>query len=525
MFFAQKIANYFPAESRIRKDRSSLGQRFFSVFSDYLAFDLAERQKVKTLYGLENISVGKPFFWSIKLEGDDVLPHSITKGGVPVWTYPSLIEGIDAIDGTLSLDRVENPEDLFWGLPTRFRTSDLGTYGNATVWQSSVPHVYNAITYYDQLLVQVVGSTDYFKRTPLTNRSASGVHEIIISGKDYNYQDFQERILVDDDGYYRMRNVVRTVTDVQYTGFDGSVNIYLAHVQTETQDYWALGASSLVEGNLFMSWENLDPSPMHLTYFTKPIKNGTNYLTGQEEPVDNIEGLWCQTLLDDSGTAYIGVDLAIDPNSLRLYTVDSSGTIHLYERGPTVFAPPDEEPTSEIFLDLEATCSCGKLGQEVNFYTFLAKPRLKIISAVIKRVSPSAVTTYLQADGSWGVASYSFDGANDPALLPEQDWTDIHFVSTLSEYGQWDFYVESTTSEGVNRCHMAVMADAKNSLLDFDTGITAPVAMWFDRAGELLIANATNVYKITRFRDYYLVNETQQEIFLSESYTAVEVTP
>lgn len=504
-FRAQKLLNNFPSWSKARRDRSSVASRVFDSFSTYFDFAHAELVKLKDYNYVLKEGLGHPFVNVVHI---DPLAFTVSKSGKVIWEYPTVTA--DAIE----LTRVEYLEDLFWSVPTRI--SELETIAIASFDASS-----GVIDKPDKLLVRVSGSDTFEKYHPITNPLCPNRHQLIISGKDINGIAWIEHLKIPDDDIYRTENIWSEIDSVEEEGFDGDIELWIHSALGTVKDRYRLGVTDRVEGDLKLNYSYSDYS--YLTFYTDIIKSGVNYRTGTVPDV-NTDEIWESNLTDLDGLTFEIVDLAINPNSLRYYAVDTDGVIHVYEPNIAVFSPNSLPYTKESVIEIQPLKPSAIFNEEMRLFTWFEKPLYPINSVQIRRVSPSNIVNYLQSDKTWGVGAYSFPYSKDPeTALPEETWQDITFNSVFDEFGQWEFYCDARCNGTTYTSFSAVLCEELRSVADFETGLEA-TGIYFDHADRLCICTANSIVIYQEFGDYYLASEKESLLYLREDYDSVDVT-
>lgn len=526
-FKTQRLANQYPLYSKIRRDPSSLGQRFFSAFAEYFDFAESELWRMKDEFFLLKWHLGKTSLWSIDLLEADYLPLTTLAGGGQKVTYPTTVNGDHSILGALTLVRDTSLEELLHREPTRLSLADTLAIQDITIWDSSAPGTFGVMAYPERLSINVESSTRYKRKTALNDRMFNDFYGIILKGKDINGLDIQESINVRDDGVYTTRNIWSKIEEApDYDGFDGNITIgYKAADYPYVVDIYHVGVLIDVEGPLKLrtSVAAEESNITVLEYLTDRYKVGTAYRTG-DVAIDNIEVIAPQILKDSDGGDIEAVDLTISYENTLLYVIDTNGFLHVYEHGLHAFDPPSEDiATEQIRIRIDPLQHYAQYNQTMSLWTHHAFPRDNINSVVIKRTSPSGTSLYLQSDLSWNVSPYTFLG-NIDAKEAADSWQDIKFETTFDEYGQWDYYTTVRSGSDITVAHTAVMVDSLDALVSIDTEIANPNSIFFSQEGYVTITDGTNYYKFNEHRDSYFADPVNQQLIFREDYNDVEVT-
>lgn len=500
-----------------------------SVFADYFDFRGMELVKLKDELNLLKFHLGRGSVWRIQLDDDDELPVEITSGGITEWTYPTTVTG-EFSTGTKTLTRVEDLETLLWSVPDEIVLDESIAVGSTPViWESTAPTVFNTIEEPDRLQVVIENSTDYLKKTRFKNRAASGYHRLIIEGKDENGISVIEHLLVRDDGMYLTKNIFTEISAVDGEGFDGDIFLYVATPVTSTRmlvDPYHIAMTDRVEGPL-----KLALSGDVLQYYVQRIKRGENYRTGGTEVVDNDDIVWEQALADTGGTAVSGiVDVAIHPDTGRLYALTSAGVVYVYDFGLTEFTPPvdEDDVTKETYVEVQPLKHWATLNESMTMFTHFVKPRYVINGVTIKRRDPSGNVEYLQSGLTWAAGVYEFSGNDPENALPEETWTNLTFQNIFDEYGEWEFYCTTRTNAGNSTMVTKVMVDKLTAAASYGIFLLSSYALYFNADGQLCVMTNPLNYSVSKYdlhSHVYLANGASQQLFFREDYTSVEVIP
>lgn len=512
----------------MRRDPSSMGQRFFSVFADYFDFASAELVKIKSEFDLLKWALGVDAIYRVDLDLEDHLAFTTTIGGGQVWTYHTSVAGTHDVLGSLALTRVDSFAELLWGVPDRIEAGATTTVANYQIYNSTTD-VINDIAYSERLIVVIENSTNYRKRTQYSDPLFSGRYLLVIEGRDINDLEVTEYMNVRDDGVYQTTNIFKSLTSVIAEGFDGDVNIYLANATAHIVDPYRIAALDSFEGPLHLSLSNVagGGGTAYLTHFTDRFKLGRNYRRGSTPITDNTETSWEQALLDSSSTSFTAVDIAIHPDSTRLYCIDDTGFIHVYNHKVTPFTPASAtDPTREASIVLQPLLHYAQIDETFKIFTWHQQLRSAVIGVTIRRVDPAGLVEYLQADKTtWAIATYEFLSGSPLDDLPENTWQDFGFDVTFDQLGKWEFYCTTRTKESTLVSYSAVLADSLVARFSVDSGVAVPTSIYFSETGELCVSDATTVYRFTEHKDCYFANEPSQSLMIRENYTDVVVTP
>lgn len=526
-FYLQRLANRFPGWTKIRRDPSSMGQRLMSVFADYFEYSNSLNFRMQDDLNLLKMHMGASSLYGITLDEADYMTITRSTSGAPIVTYPTTVQGTAGTPHTLT--RYTNLPELLSDAPDRVTSTGTQTFSSYSVWSSASPFAYTAIPEPERLTVAVTGSTRYNKKTAIRDVSYNGDTGVFIKGTDQNDIEFIEHVKVLDDGLYTTRNIFKSVTEVTFEGFDGNVEIKWADANyLYFVDPYHIAVMPSFEGRLKVEVANETISATNYavaSYKILRLSRGEEYLTGTATGYDNEELISEQILLDDQGNPYTAVDISLNHRNGYLVVLDSTGKIHTYNHGPTLFEAADTTSTSTgSDMELEAISSYVKLGQTESLFTFFRRIRKPVKSVVIKRTTPGNVVRYLQSDKTWDVSPFEHLNAYDNTT-PEKAWRNIKASTTYDELGVWKYEVTTIFDTGTQVYHTSVMVDSLNALTTVDTGVATPASMYFDRKGQVCVQASTTITKFAENVDGYIADVNNQRLLLKEEYTSISVTP
>ena len=522
-YLTQRMGNRFPLWAKIRADPSSVGQRVFSSWAEYFEVDQVNRVKLTDLLSILTDDHGRGYFHRIELSEEDEFPTEERSGETLVTEYPTVTGTIDSVEYTL--ERVDSTSEFLYPIPNRLSKIEDVAVGNWQIYDSDTPDTFQEIESYERLVVEVVNSDTYYNRFDRTY--FSGTYRVILRGLDPNHVEIYETIAIKDDGLYYTQNLFSELTEIYWDGFNGDVNVYVhGHDFSFIKDKFKAGILPDVESALFLQLVEID-SLSAMESFTQRYPFGKKYRRGTSVNIAdeiNFENITTQHLYDKDVAAYDAVDLAVSPIDGRLFIIDEAGVVHIYEHSPGEFGTHSSEETEEVFMDIVSLKSRAYLGESIYLRTWFKFLRGPVSEVRIRRESPSAVVTYLQADGSWASTVYEWQG-DAMGKLPEDSWNDISFASTFDELGQWDFYCEHDLVDvgGTGISHTGVFCDYLTAIADLATGITTPEGIFFSDEGKLCVVDGAQYTSFDIVGDVYFADIEMSEVVTREIYEEVEV--
>ena len=511
-FLTQRLANSFPHWSKIRRDPSSVGQRFYSPLAEALAIEYATLKKQSQEFSLLRDWLPHGSLLMVQLQPADFFPAAVGSDGVVRYTFPTVTV---PVLGSIELTRVNDPQDLFNSLPTMFSPGEAVPVDNWLLYDSDTG-VIQKVDYACKLIVQVSGSTDYYLQE--RGEFTSGRYFVDIHGYDLHGNEITDRVFVRDDGDYPSGEFFSEILDVKSHGFNGRVRIYLGSSTAGIEDPMFLGAD---EDNVGPLSYGLGVSEGHqvLYYYTDRELFGANYRRGGEVlELENTE-IWAHTILDANGNTFNAVDMAWDWHGGYLVILDDTGFIHFFDTGRANFTELSRasELTDRSYMEVQPLTSWSVRDETLKLFTRFQRPRVPVSKVRIQRISPGGTITYLQGDKTWDVGSYWWQYNTDPNITePSQTWKDIIFEATLDEAGEWEFYCELQDPVDITITGTKVMVHEVRALGSFTLNLPpgTPERLFVGANGEFAVGMAGgDCIPLKAFRLYYYADTTNQLIW------------
>lgn len=519
-FLTQRFANNYPWGTKIRQDPSSLGQRWWSSFAQELEEDQGLALRIKHEFELLKPWMGLGFLYRVDLDVDDVFVFS--GGHQGTYTYPTVTGTIGMT--VYSLTRYEDLSDFLHARPDRLTASGSESHlGSTVVWSSSSPSTITQLPFEERLHIDITNTTDWVKKTSSRNLRASGFHRVIISGTDQNDNLVEEHVHVKDEGVYMTRNIWKTVTAVNTEGYAGDTVIkWFPYELTYLSDPFKTVVLDDLEGELRIL-NGISDGHSWLRYGTNRYKNAQFYRNPSSSFNENWEDFGYQGLRSSAGGAISLVDVAVNQRTGLLYALASDGVVHIYDHRPSPFNDLREPDTDVSYIEVSPLIHYEKYGQVGKLFTYFKRMRYPVARVKIWRYTPAGVKNYLQADKTWGVGVYSFSG-KPGSTIPEETWTDLSFTNTYNEFGQWEFYVETTTAHDVTVYRTAVMVDVMDALKSIATGVVGATGIGFSKDNLVSIINPSMVYYFKEDLDGWVADTARNQIILRSPFDLVTVT-
>ena len=521
-FNSQRLANQFPTWSRVRKDPASMGQRFLSVFSDVYQEISINQLRMDQSFHIEKPFLGPGELHTLTLAEADYIQKTRTTGGALTYTYPTTVVG----DG-FTAERLDTYEELAWGKPSRLSLAATDTATTTLVWSSAAPTVYTALPQADFLWLTIDGSTEWLKQTYDRHRLYNNTPFVRIRGRDVNEVEVIEVVPVRDDGHYRTRLIFHEVLEVEHQGFDGTLEIRWASAnQTQFVDPWRILTFDDFEAPLKMNLEQAvvnSVTESFVIYSGDRFQDGADYRRPDVEDMESNEEHSRVVLKDSAGVETKVVDGCVSPRNTKLYTIDSTGIVHVYDHALPNFVPAIIEETSstDIYVEAQHVNSYATYGDTQNVFFGNTRPRFPVESMTVRRMAPDLTVDYLQADRTWAAVAYTFPFNTD---LGRKVFQTITASTVYDQIGQWEYDVSVQTSEDITNSVSVVVVGSMNAVVSIDSGIANPTGLSFDRQGRLRVHEVGSVHYFDELVDGYIADEVRQQLIFTTDYSSVEVT-
>ena len=536
-FFEQRLTYVFPEWAKIRKDASSFGNILLTGLARVSEKNGADAIKISQMFKVLQEDVSNGNFYEVFLEGEDEIKRT-TLRGKQVLTVPGVTGEIDGTE--IKVERVFSLEDFLYGIPTRVTKVDEVSVTEKLVW-SSVDPEYFAENYIEseRLIIRVFNS-EFYKRSKRKTEEDNpfyGLHYISLSGYDDDLNQIREDVTISDDGFFRTYNIFKKLERVEWDGFDGDIEIYLCNGYDGLADFgriiskWETGNTNTLSGPLAFYLENID-NIAHLRSTSVRYLKGHQYrrsnITDLEDEIE--EDLAIQRLLDDSEDTFLGVGMAVNPVDSRVFILDSSGRVHMYEPSLTHFSNTGSPPSDDTYMDIISLKDRVVLNEAIPLWTWFRALVLPVQKVAIKRVKPDGTEEYLQGDLSWNSTYNYFSGNILPPEggLPENTWEDFRFYSQFDQLGQWDFYCEAKflgleSIQAISKT--AVMCESLQAVKSYDVLPDGESGedIFFDKENYLCISSGDTYKRYHLSSDVFITDVEQQRLLIRERYDSVEV--
>lgn len=546
-FLTQKFANTFPDHSTIRRDESSLGQRFLSLFSDIFESKIIDIIKVSTSFKLfrEDLEVGSLYMCELSEE------DFFERNGEITPTVKALVNG-----QYLLLKYANSSEDFLYGVPSRLEVAGAKeisrqiffTYSNTTKRSKLFKEKFS---FPERLFVEISDSTLYKTLTERDLYPFGGETFIYIEGYGVNHERESEIIRVSRDGLYKSEKIYTKLTSVEFDGFEGNIEIKVCEFKTKpleqiTKENRFVTVTERVKTGIcltkiYKETFDFEDGPKDLSFIAirgkfildeREIKNKRTL--EYEEYIAEISD---SLLVDSNNTVYEAVDFLISPINSRAYILDTLGRVHIAELKLNPFEEKNEKRSTTFSIISEYRRNRVKLGENILVSCISRKKYKPIQKWEIKVVSPTGTKYWLRHryDTRNGRSIFDwvlFEVKNAPIVEKEKIengeeinvWANFRYRIDIDEIGQWDFITTAHYEKEETRIHKtSVMCESLKSLKTFETGVENPEGISLLESNQLAIKSGNQITVLKEVHDVFLLDGIRNRIITREPYEEVEV--
>lgn len=546
-FLTQKFANSFPDHSTIRRDESSLGQRFLSLFSDIFESKIIDIIKVSTSFKLfrEDLEVGSLYMCEL-LEAD-----FFEKNDAITPTVKALVNG-----QYLLLQYANSSEDFLYGIPSRLETTGAKeitrqvffTHNNSTKRSKLIDEKF---PFPERVFVSISNSTLYKVSDEANLYPFGGETFVRIEGYGVDHEKDAEVIRVSRDGIYKSEKIYTKLTSVEFDGFEGDIEIKICEFKTGSLE-------NVVKENRFVTVTERVKTGICLTRIytnTFDFETGSKNLSFigirgkfilNEKEIKNKRTLEydeyianiCDSLLVDSNNeVYEPVDFLISSINSRAYILDTLGRVHICELKLNPFKEKGVKRSTSFSIISEYPRNRVKFGENILISCISRKKYKPIQEWEVKSISPTGIEYWLRHryDSRNGRSIFDwvqFEVKNSPIVEKEKIedgaeinvWANFRYKINIDEIGQWDFITTAHYEKGETKVHKtSIMCEFLKSTKTFDTGVQNPEGISFLESNELAIKSGSNITVLREVHDVFLLDGIRNRIITRENYEEIEV--
>lgn len=526
-FGAQRIANTYALWSKVRRRQDSNGQKVYSPFGESIDKEIVNLKLLTSFLKLNSENLGIPHLYEYRLESEEEIEY-IESDKISHYSFPKIAEINDF--GMKELNRFSNWEDFIHSLPEKYVEVDskLRSSNLDLLWSSSTGQI-KKIVRPEHLGIVVNNSTNYkVNMSSNNNNEPFSRHScVMVKGLNEDFLEIKEYVKVFRDGYFETKNAFREITEIDYDGFDGDVNIFLGRKTNGTyfrRRYpYVIGATPYNEGAIDIEVVRDSDGSAFLNTYLITEKYGFERTNNKSIDYDSYELVAEQLLLDESGVQISVVDYFISPIDSKIYVLSTNSKIHIFEFKISEFKESVWSNSPYNILLLNANRQRVGLGDTDYLYTNFINDKFRIKNVKIKVTDPNGNTSYLQADRKFSQNEFLFVGRNQP--LGSLTWDDIRFKYTFDTTGQYDFNLEVSVrgSTEVFSSTISIMCEKNTALKSYQLSYTELNSIYLSKKNEICVENDTNKYYLRGEHEGFFGDFINQRLIFRKEYEYIKV--
>lgn len=533
----QRMANAFGDWTKVRKREDSNGQMIFQPFGKVIDEEVKNLFILKNTMKLKSENLESTDFYITYLEEDEEIRYDPDTDRM---VYPIVKD----LSSGKEITRYDRWEEFYYGIPSRIIQVDTRNLIEPLLWERGiydevpgrlVPPV--EMPRAEHLGILVSGSTYYNSNRTVENgyMPFDGFYGIKIVGLNENFEEVAEFIRVIDDGYFETRNVFRKITEIDYDGFDGNIQIFFGRrsggegynkkykfeLATTLERQGGMEVEALTDGDSksFLRWK------LVLENFGLLYRN--QYEEAELETL-KYHHLYDSLLVDEDGGEYLMQDYFINPINSRFYILDSESSIHIHEFYLTDFVKSHYPPTRHSVVKLESSKQRVGLEDRHLIDVIRLNEEARVERYMIQVRDPDGTILYFTGMNGFKEAVFSVDetwieGIDHP--LPENTWKDFAFYYQYDKAGQYDWNIITETPLDIYSYNYSVMCESNRALKSFATNLSNLNAIYLSKENYLCVEDESKSYYFKEEKEGCFGDFSNQRfIFLKEySNVAIEV--
>ena len=391
---------------------------------------------------------------------------------------------------------------------------------------------------------------------PARQRPFNGMSYVKVYGRDKFLNEIQEFIQVKRDGEYKTSNVFRRIEKLEFDGFDGFIEVRIGECKSraiekiEKKNKYKLAVNVYQSGicETSISYEDLvfENSTERVYYFdiySKFVLDESTIKKGQEELESfNKSKIAGMVLIDRDYQFITPVDYFISEVNSKLYLLDASSRIHIYDLNLSPFIEKGESRSSGTPLQSRLLTQRVPYGKDVRIKTLLRHNIGTVDKWQVKAISPEGNVYLLQysydqnlmssslnwLEGSLYNNSYKNDPLVDTARARSQvsdlSWKDFIFKINCDELGQWDIYTTAYYRDGSEYMHKSsFMCETLYPSVTLETNLNNPQGLCLNEENLLCVRADSKLVVYKENFDNYMADILNDKIVFRDLYDKIEV--
>lgn len=534
---AQELANYFAPWTRIRQNDQAVGHQLLNVASH----PITEMQHEVIRAGANN------FLDTFNLDELDILYKTV----LPV-SFSFDVESETEAGKIYEPPAVRGYHDSAWHDLELVKDNSLQSLFKETIPSRVTKDrdiLHSGVELH--LLADGLTSTDFPYATELTHHITEGGHVFFEADGGSNY------LAADVDGVYRARVLVtgisrKGIEETEVIVFpwamrQRSLKQWRTITRLEVYD-WPTDATLTVRSANFLQEDHIDfwnerhsVNDLKIdTFYKLDVRDNLitslemrEYFTDEWQALVSAvepekQTVYSSDLLDTGGQNIIAIDMAIQPFTNRVWVLDSTGNLHLYDSREQHYEDIGllKTRTDGPHVFIEATQPTYKLGEDIEF--------IPVHLRVEKEINKYRVWVQ-EPDGSkYGLLD------NVPVAFSSDFWISMldQTVSrsvgklcryTTSRYGEYLLGIDVQFIDGemqYDRLLVRIPFSTPLSTINVAglVGEESVTGIAFDSDQRLWLLSESKYHRLALHEDYMLIDYHGKMVFTKEEYEQVEVT-
>lgn len=531
----QRMANTFGDWTKVRKREDSNGQMIFQPFAKVIDEEVKNLYILKNTLKLKSDNLESADFYITYLEEDEEIRYDQDTDKLIYPVVRNLRTGQE-------ITRYDRWEEFYYGVPTRLIQIDQRNLIEPLIWERPARSTLGGVltpsiemTRAEHLGILVSGSSYYNSNRTVENSYMpfDGFYGIKLVGLNENFEEVVEFIRVIDDGYFETRNVFRKITEIDYDGFDGNIQIFFGRrsggegfnkkykfeLATTLERQGGMEVEALTDGDSrsFLRWK------LVLQNFGLVYRN--QYEEAEIETL-KYHHLYDSLIVDEQGGEYLMQDYFINPINSRFYILDDRGSIHVHEFYLTDFVKSYYLPTKHSVVKLES--SKQRVGLEDRHLIDVTRlnQEVRIERYMIQVRDPDGNVQYFTGINGFKEANFDTEetwirGIDHP--LPENTWKDFAFYYQYSKTGQYDWNVVVETPLDIYSYNYSVMCENNIALKSFSTNLSNLTSIYLSKENYICVEDDTSSYYFQEEKEGCFGDFSNQRFIFLKEYTNIAI--
>jgi len=511
MFETQKLVNHFPKDSLMRKDPSSFGFRFFSIFGELSQNFVRDLINFKNSYyplTYNNDSLSTAYSWDIGDFGftfTDLSNNSVFK-------VPS------AYGDSAQLEYAKDDVTFINSLPSALKFIQSFSGAEYVVYESDLndSSSINDFDFPSKLFIEFSGVSSFSisddSDNALARQKNASLHLI---GEDFYGNEIDEYISPSVNGVYITKYFYSKLLDFTLINISSDGNIKIKCLDFNLLEYISESFLAITPEINTLLVKDFDEDFFILKYYIFPPENGKRIS-------DEKETLAEYKLLDSEGNYLTIEDITFSKSLEDLYVL-SSGKLYIYRNwlDSLLFNAPAQERTLEVLMSASFMYSHIGLNKVNVCYINQNLLNKKVDNYQIILIDPNNNRFYLNSDYEFDSDIYYFQNnyyTENVNYVP-----DFSFEFALDTIGQWELNIVAVDTDGNE---YIFVSNVMCPYLEPDKEITLTknyTAISYSYDGYLYLKYNDEIDRYKTINNTYFIDFTNKILYTTETFSNLEV--